>query len=518
VTSERQPPPSREDVTSERQPPPSREDVTSERQPPPSREDVTSERQPPPSREDASPERQPPRRSRGDDAALEPRRPRVSVRRRVFRYLALAALCSCVLTVAVAVVLVRHRVAVQRRAALQTQASVLAASELRPGVHVFRLLDGRAVALRPRRAALVLAALPPARRAQGTIAVHGRSLLYVSRPTYDGEIVLVRPAALAFGDWRPFLLGLLIAGAGGLALALVMSLALARRLTRPAARLAAAARELAAGREGVQVPLEGDDELAALARSFNLMSSRLAAARAAERTFLESVSHELKTPLTSIRGYAEALADGAVEPADGSRVILAEAGRLERLVSDLLELARVGRANFRAAREPLDLRDIAGALARRHAPRARALGVELRLANCGEPAPALGDPERLLQAASNLVENALRVTPAGGSVELAVRAGELAVRDTGPGLRPKDLPHAFERFYLHRRYHSERPVGSGLGLAIVKELVEAMGGSVDAAGREGGGACFWISLPLPDEGRGPLRPHSAAAGAGQPCA
>ena len=443
---------------------------------------------------------------------------RVSVRRRVFRYLALAALCSTVLTVAVAVVLVRHHVAVQRRATLQTQASVLAAGDQRPGVHVFRLYDGRALPLPPRRAALVLSALPPDPRAQGTIVARGHALLYVSRPTFDGRIVLVRPAALAFGDWRPFLLGLLIAGAGGLALALVLSLALARRLTQPAARLAAAARELATGRERVQVPVEGDDELAALAHSFNLMSSRLAAARNAERTFLESVSHELKTPLTSIRGYAEALAEGAVNAADGSQVILAEAGRLERLVSDLLELTRFGRANFRIAREPLDLREIALQVARRHAPQARALGVALRFPHVGEPAPALGDGERLLQAASNLVENALRVTPAGGSVELSVRPGELAVRDSGPGLSPEDLPHAFERFYLHRRYRAERPVGSGLGLAIVRELVEAMGGTAHAAALDGGGACFWISLPLGETGCEQLRPQSAAAGAGQPCA
>ena len=108
---------------------------------------------------------------------------------------------------------------------------------------------------------------------------------------------------------------------------------------------------------------------------------------------------------------------------------------------------------------------------------------------------ALGDSDRLLQAASNLLENALRLTPPGGSVTVSVGPGQVSVRDTGPGLDSQDLPHAFERFYLHERYRSERPVGSGLGLAIVRELVAAMGGRVEARRPESGGAEFVMRLP-----------------------
>ncbi|MGH2872318.1 MAG: HAMP domain-containing sensor histidine kinase, partial [Solirubrobacteraceae bacterium] len=259
-------------------------------------------------------------------------------------------------------------------------------------------------------------------------------------------------------------------------------------------RLSAATSRLAAGETGVEVPVQGGDELAALARSFNAMSADLERARESQRRFLESVSHELKTPLTSVRGYAEALQEGAVAPAVGGPVIAAEAGRLERLVADLLELARVGRVGFEVRRDRLDLAAIAAAAVERHLPRARELGVALS-SHADAGAFGLGDEGRLLQATSNLVENALRLTPAGGAVIVRARDGEIAVADTGPGLADDDLPRAFERFYLYDRYRSERTVGSGLGLAIVQELTAAMGGGVRVANRPSGGAEFAITVP-----------------------
>jgi two-component system sensor histidine kinase BaeS len=324
----------------------------------------------------------------------------------------------------------------------------------------------------------------------------------VSRSTALGRVVLIRSARLAFAEWRPFLSSLIIAGLGGAALAALLSFLLARRLLRPIDQLATATRRVAAGEIDVAVPVEGEDELAELGRSFNAMSSELGRAREAQRSFLESVSHELKTPLTSIRGYAEALQEGAVTPAEGGRVVAAEADRLQRLVFDLLDLARLGRAGFAVERRPLDLATVGAAAVKRHLPRARELGVDLR--STGESGCwGLGDEGRLLQATSNLVENALRLTPAGGQVEVRAGPGSIAVRDSGPGLAAEDLPRAFDRFYLYDRYRSERAVGSGLGLAIVKELTAAMGGEVSAAGNPGGGAEFTIRVPasapgLPD--------------------
>ena len=423
----------------------------------------------------------------------------MTLRRRVLAYVALAAIASCALTVAVAVVLVRHRVAAQRVTALETQADLVsvaggAPGALRAGDHVYRVGSGRPRRVPPAVSQAVLGAIGTTGDAEGTVAVGGRDLLYVARSTALGRVVLVRSARLAFAEWRPFLSSLIIAGLGGTALAALLSFLLARRLLRPIDQLAAATRRVAAGEPDVAVPVEGEDELADLGRSFNAMSAELGRAREAQRSFLESVSHELKTPLTSIRGYAEALQEGAVTPAEGGRVVAAEADRLEHLVFDLLDLARLGRAGFAVEHRPTNLAAVGAAAVKRHLPRARELGVDLR--STGENGCwGLGDERRLLQATSNLVENALRLTPAGGQVEVRAGPGSIAVRDTGPGLAAEDLPRAFDRFYLYDRYRSERAVGSGLGLAIVKELTAAMGGEVSAGGSPGGGAEFTIRVP-----------------------
>ncbi len=434
----------------------------------------------------------------------------MSLQRRVLGYLALAAVASCALTVGVAIVLVRQRVAAQRDAALIAQADFLASvgaapGALGPGEHVFRLSRRRPLPLGPARSARVLAEIPPG-DGLGTITLAGRSLLYAARAVPNGRVVLVRSGRLAFAEWRPFLWSVVVAGLGGALLALALSYVLARRLVRPIDQLSQATRRLAAGAEDVAVPVAGEDELADLGRSFNTMADELARAREAQRSFLESVSHELKTPLTAIRGYGEALADGAVGAGQAGEVVVAESARLERLVGDLLELARFGRADFAVAGGPVDLSDVARQAVRRHAPRARELGVALSAE--GEPAAGgLGDADRLLQATSNLVENALRLTPAGGAVTVTARGAEISVADTGPGLDPDDLPRVFERFYLHRRYRSEREDGSGLGLALVRELVEAMGGTVGAGGAPGGGALFTLRLPA-----GPAPRPSGAKG------
>jgi signal transduction histidine kinase len=341
----------------------------------------------------------------------------------------------------------------------------------------------------------VLDAVPGDGDGQGTIQVDHVTLLYVARETAVGRIVLVRRAALEFAEWRPFLEALLLAGIGGAVLATLLSFLLARRLTRPIGALARATGRLAAGESEVTVPVTGSDELADLGRSFNLMSTQLAQARDGQRLFLESVSHELKTPLTSVRGYAEALQEGAVDAQDAGHVIAAEGERLERLVSDLMDLARLERAGFAVDREPVDLGAVAAQAITRHRVLAGELQVTLDAAH-GGPAWGTGDAGRLLQATSNLIENALRLTPVGGAVLVHVAPGQISVCDTGPGLAPADAAHAFERFYLYERYRTDpdRAVGSGLGLAIVSELVGAMGGWVSAVNRPGGGACFEIML------------------------
>ena len=424
----------------------------------------------------------------------------MTLQRRVLRYLALAAVASCALTVGVAVVLIRLRVQEQRLSSLSGLADALAAGggagqALGPGDHVYLFRARRGpLQLRGLRRAAVLAAVPPGGDSEGNITVAGQSLIYAARAGASGQVTVIRSAHLAFAEWRPFLSAVVFAGLGGALLALALSYLLARRLARPIDELSRATRRLAGGEADVAVPVRGEDELAQLGRAFNDMSGQLGRARESQRSFLESVSHELKTPLTSIRGYGEALHEGAVTPTEGGRVIVEEAGRLERLVVDLLDLARFGRADFAIAHDRVELGSLATRAVQRHAPQARELGLALR--SEGQPgAWALGDEDRLLQATSNLIENALRLTPPGGEVVVRTAPGEIAVCDTGPGLAPEDLPRAFERFYLHGRYRSERAVGSGLGLAIVRELVVAMGGSVEASNGPGGGAEFVLRLP-----------------------
>jgi two-component system OmpR family sensor kinase len=435
----------------------------------------------------------------------------VTLRRRVIAYLALAAILSCTLTVGFGIVLVRHHVADQQSAALRQQADILAgaggAGVQRAGNHVYRV-DARRRRAGPRATAAVVAAIGDTGDAQGTIHLRGRAFSYVARTTAAGRVILLRRADLPFAEWRPFLEALALAGAAGALLAVALASVLARRLTRPIRSLAQATHRLAAGESGVTVPVTGHDELADLGRSFNTMSAELARARESQRTFLESVSHELKTPLTSVRGYAEALQEGAVTPRDAAAVIVGEAGRLERLVFDLLDLARLGRADFSVANEPVDLAAVAAAVVARHGVRARELGVAL-IQEATESAWVCGDEGRLLQASSNLVENALRLTPAGGVVTVSAGQDGLRVSDTGPGLRDEDLGRAFERFYLHDRYRADpgRAVGSGLGLAIVAQLVAAMGGRVQVQNRAGAGACFAISMP---RSSAPVRPRSPA--------
>jgi signal transduction histidine kinase len=332
--------------------------------------------------------------------------------------------------------------------------------------------------------------LPSGRAGSGTISVDGKVWFYAARPVARKALVLLRPRGTR--AWRPYLEGLLVAAGIGLALAAVVSLLLARRISRPVRRVAAATERLAAGDAPGPVPAEGAAELASLAESFNHMATELEHARDAERAFLLSVSHELKTPLTAVLGYAEGLADGTIAPDAAGATIAKEGARLDRLVRDLLDLARMNRREFSVRREDVDLAEIAAECLHRHEPQAHAFGIDLVLDADG--ASATGDADRLVQALSNLVENALRVTPAGGTVRIVARNGTLAVEDDGPGLRPDEVPHAFERFYLYSRYAASRAVGTGLGLAIVDELARAMGGAVEVRSAPGR-TRFSIRLP-----------------------
>lgn len=334
-------------------------------------------------------------------------------------------------------------------------------------------------------------------RLDGTKRLGETTYFFAARPVRNRALILLRPKRLGNTAFTPFFYALLIAAAAGVTLAALAAYFLARRIVRPVRRVVDATRHLAEERDPAPVPIEGAYEIARLAQAFNDMAAQLSKAREAEKQFLLSVSHELKTPLTAIRGYAEGVTDGAFDPDEAAATITSEADRLERLVRDLLDLARMNRTDFSIHREPLDLADVARDAVRRYEHPAGDFEVTLE-AFAPTPAPAIGDPDRVLQVVSNLVENALRLTPPGGVVRVLASPGTLVVEDTGPGLRQEELPHAFERFYLYSRYASDRTVGTGLGLSIVKELTRGMGGSVDVESAPGRGTRFTVRLPAAD--------------------
>jgi signal transduction histidine kinase len=335
----------------------------------------------------------------------------------------------------------------------------------------------------------------------------GGVLVYA--PGWNGSSVSIAPYA-PVGR-------LLWIGLAGLALTAVLGLLgsciLSRTVVWPVRRLAAASGRLADGEAGVTVTPSGPRELRDLAVAFNDMNAKTTKAQEAEQSFLLSVSHELKTPLTSIRGYAEGLADGALPAAEGAAVIGAESARLERLVGDLLDSARMRKSAFTVRGETVDLAAVAQEVSRRYEATARDDGLSLLLKLAPESL-ATADHGRVLQVVSNLVENAVRCTPSPGSVTITTAPGLVSVSDTGQGLTNDDLPRAFERFYLYSRYGHHRPVGTGLGLAIVKELTEAMGGRVRVSSAVGVGTAFSVELPIA-EGRPPGEAQTEAPSAAE---
>ena len=293
----------------------------------------------------------------------------------------------------------------------------------------------------------------------------------------------------------------LLAGALALAVAAIVAFYLARRLTRPLTAMGQTADRIAAGDLTARVDLgkHPDDELSGLARALDGMAAQLEAARGLERAFLLSVSHDLRTPLTSIGGYAEAIADGAVEGRDAQKhaaeIIGAEARRLERLVADLLDLARLDAHEFSLTPRPFDAAEVVGEAVEAFHPSARELGVTLAVD--GPPTATVdADPERLGQIVANLVENALKYARARVTVGVSSQNGTLEVRvdDDGPGIDPGDLPHVFERLYTSRTVPG-RKVGTGLGLAIVHELSAAMGGTTAVRALDGQGTRFVVRIP-----------------------
>jgi two-component system sensor histidine kinase BaeS len=295
-------------------------------------------------------------------------------------------------------------------------------------------------------------------------------------------VVLSRRVSNAGPSW----FYLVLVGAGTLAVAAVVAQRLSRRVTRPLDDAVAATGRIAEGDLATQVPVAADDypELASLTRSINAMAASLSRERGLERQFLMAVSHDLRTPLTSIRGFAEAIAEGAATDTQrAASVIASESRRLERLVGDLLELAKLDASRFSLDVRPTDVGEVVVDTAEGFRPVVEKAGLELVVACADDQGlDAMADPDRLAQVLANLVENAYKF--AEGRIKVAATVGdgtgvEVLVEDDGPGIRPDELSAVFERsFHLSRP--PARQMGSGLGLPIVAQLAQAMGASVRA--------------------------------------
>jgi two-component system sensor histidine kinase BaeS len=436
-----------------------------------------------------------------------------SLRRGLFAGIALTLAVSTVVMLAVGAILTRRSLDSDARHALDRQVDLIVAQHSTSPLPHGETTLGRFLAteqerlaiLTPSQAELLLPeeaarTLRAEGHADGTVDVRGEPFMFAARLGSGDAIVLLRASRNQSEDWHPFFVGLAAAALIGAILAAGVAWLLARAVAEPVARVAEASRRLAEGESPDPLPVEGSTELRKLATAFNELSEELHRAQDAERAFLLTVSHELKTPLTAIRGHAEALADGVVPAERAGEVIEREAHRLERLIRDLLDLARLRRRSFDVALKATDLGEVANEALARHTPRAHDFGVNL-VVHVEPGAGAIADSGRALQAVSNLVENAIRCTAVGGTVEIVASPGRLAVVDDGPGIDPEDLDRAFERFYLWERYGVDRPVGSGLGLAIVAELAAAMRGRVTVASTPGHGSEFAIELapaPVPD--------------------
>mgnify|MGYP000026492056 CR=1 FL=1 len=325
-------------------------------------------------------------------------------------------------------------------------------------------------------------------------------------PSYG--VVLAVPVASVGQSWLSLAPMLGAAFAIALLVSVIVAALLARSIARPVAEITRASERMAQGDYDQHIPEGGSDELAKLAASFNVMAREVARSHRTLKDFLINVSHELRTPLTSVQGFSQAVVDGTLqtpdEYADAGRIIQDESGRMRRLVEDLLELSRLESGQVAIAREAVDV----GALVESMVKRASRWASDKGIAVITELTPLphiVGDEIRIEQVVSNLLENAVKHTPPGGSISVRAhvtgRSGSadgagvaLEVHNSGSYIPPEQLPRIWERFY--QVDGSRSGGGSGLGLAIAAEIVQAHGGKVSASSDLSTGTTFRVWLPL----------------------
>ncbi|MDX6409896.1 MAG: two-component system, OmpR family, sensor kinase [Gaiellaceae bacterium] len=312
-----------------------------------------------------------------------------------------------------------------------------------------------------------------------------------------GDLIVAKPKTELTQQLVPLLERLAIASLGGIIVASLLGLYLSRRITRPVLALSRATDEIARGRYDVDLPeVRGAGEVGHLADRFREMAARLSDAERQERNFLMSVSHELRTPLTAIRGHVDALREGVAEDPEARAasldVIAREGVRLERLVGDVLDLAKLEAHRFTVHTEEVDMERLCDQAYSAFGEEARRRGIEYAKRFDSQPT-IVSDGDRVLQIISNLLSNAFRWTPDGGRVELQLTASNgrvsVAIDDSGPGVALEEQERIFRPFW------SRDDSGTGLGLAIAHELAAALGGSIELESEPGRGSRFKLVLP-----------------------
>lgn len=313
-------------------------------------------------------------------------------------------------------------------------------------------------------------------------------------------LVLSQPrgsiAPILAGVINPFIWAGLIA----LAISLVLAFFLARSVYKPVQRLSRAAEAISHGRYDEPVPLTGPEEVRGLAASFNDMAGKVKDSQQQLRHFVADVSHQLKSPLTSIQGFAQAMLDGTASDEatrqKAAGIIADESKRMIRQVNELLELSRMQSGQVKMAREQVDLKDLL-----LHCRDIFALRIEEKKITVKDQmgaAPAIpGDTDRLEDVFCNLLDNAIKNSPQGGELRLALNSADgkfvdVSIADSGPGIPPEQVPHVFDRF----QQSSGLRTGFGLGLAIAREIVLAHGGKIEVTSNPGEGARFTVTLPV----------------------
>lgn len=342
---------------------------------------------------------------------------------------------------------------------------------------------------------------------------NGTNWLIYSRALINSEfgqflIVYAKPEPNRLSYFADLRLGQLLFTSSGITfvIAIFLAFAIAAAVARPLQKMAHAAEAIAEGDYEHTIDVQGPHEVQSMANSFNVMSKKVASTRQAQRDFVANVSHDLKTPITSIQGWSQAILDGtAVSPQlqqQAAQVIFDESERMARMVQQLLDLARIESGQLELTFALVDLSQIADDVYRVLAVKAQEKGIHFTVDKTPIP-PIMGDQDRLMQVFINLTDNAITHTPAGGRVHLDVHphgvgAVEFVVQDTGKGIPADELSRIFERFYQvdKSRAKSQPKQGTGLGLAIVNELVLLHNGRILAQSEVGVGSAFTVRLPV----------------------